>query len=544
MPKQTDHRNLPGQKKDPWNILTIDLDAIASNYHFIRSTIPDGSTIYAVLKADAYGHGIQEVGACLADQGCNHFAVESPQEGIQLRQAGIAGEILIMNPIPEWMAELVVSHDLSPSIIHPSIIDPLNETAKNHNVICRVHLNLNVGLHRMGIAPSKIKKIVEQLTGCSHLEFAGLYGQPRDPESVPAAFQKIIDVRNNLDQEGLGPEHVHFANSATYLTHPETVKLGLRIGILLYGILPPEQAKNLKDFEHFKPAMKLTSRIVQLRQLKKGSLIGYRTRKRTSRDSVIATIPIGYAHGLDRTMTRKGHVLIQGKPAPFMGPISMNAATVDVTDIPDSQLGMSVDLVGTDQNKLNLNQQAQSAGTIAADLMTRFGAGVEREFLYREYRSSISKTIKLENKVAANIYTVRSEGELPRRLTTADIIEFLENNMESPGDDKDTYISAVSHALSRQSDLNFLIIAVVDKKLAGTLVNIRTNTEGFIPDNIFVYICTKKGYPKDEIAKHMIKVALQTCKGPVKIHVKPENPGIQLYEKLGFVQEYIEMRKT
>ena len=542
-PKYNYKEYLQGHRSDPWNVLSIDLDAIASNYRYLDTNVPDESTLYAVLKSDAYGHGIKEVGTCLADQGCRHFAVETPQEGVLLRHACIQGEILIMNPIPDWMTELVVSYDLSPSVIHPSILEPLNKAAVDHGHICKVHLNLNVGLHRMGIAPSKITQVVHQLADCSHLEFTGLYGQPRDPDSIPVAFDMLISVRDKLIKDGLEPQQVHFANSITYLTHPETAELGLRIGILLYGILPPEQAKKIDDYEQFKPAMKLTSKIVQIRHLNKGSLIGYRTRTRTKRDSVIATIPIGYAHGLDRRMAKEGLVLIQGRPAPYIGPISMNAATVDVTDIPDPQIGMPVIVVGkADRFMLNLNRQARQAGTIAADLMTRFGTGVDRDFKYRMNQQSISTKIELKDKIIACIYTVRNEEELPHQLTVQDIIDFLLKNMIPYGDDQDTYHSAISHALALHQSGGFLIITQLGSELTGVLVCVRTNTSGFIPENIAVYICSHKEYREKGIAKKMVELALETCKGPMKLHADFENPAIRLYENLGFTQNYIEMR--
>ena len=312
--------------EDPWNNLFIDLDALKSNYKFLKSQLPKNIVFYTVLKSDAYGHGIKEVGKTLAGVGCKHFAVESPSEGISLRNEDISGEILLMNPIPEWMAELAVRQDLSVSVIHQSILQPLEDAAKSMNKRCKIHLNVNVGLNRMGIAPSKLLKIAKQANSKSHLKLEGLFAQPRDPDSAKNAFIRLKKIYDDLKTKGCAPKLLHFNNSTTFLAQPDTIANGVRLGILIYGVLPPEQFKEKQINLPIKPAMKLETKLVQVRSLQKGSRLGYHSRDKIDRDSIIGTIAIGYYHGLDRKITNGGYVLLRGKKAPFLGSISMNAS--------------------------------------------------------------------------------------------------------------------------------------------------------------------------------------------------------------------------
>lgn len=367
--------------EEPWNELLIDLNAIKSNYLYLRSKLPDNCLFYAVIKSDAYGHGIVEVADTLAAAGCRHFALDTPQEGIHLRKNGFTGEILLLNPIPDWMSKTAIYYNLSVSVIDQSILEHLDSSAESMDRICKIHIAVNVGLNRLGISPSEIVSVAKQASSKSHLQLEGLYGQPRDPTSAKQSFKKLCSIYEKMKSEGIAPKHLHFANSTTFLAHPETTADGVRLGILLYGVIPPEQFSGNVKIPVI-PAMILQSRIVQIRELPEGSKIGYRAHQQTTRDSVIATIPFGYAQGLDGRIAGSGFVLINGRKAPFIGPISMNNANIDITDIPDVEIGDIVTLVGKQgDSEISINELAAKAGTISAELMMRFGKGVTRQFV-------------------------------------------------------------------------------------------------------------------------------------------------------------------
>lgn len=530
--------------EDPWNRLNIDLEALKLNYQYLRSQIPPRAVFYSVLKSDAYGHGLKEIGKVLSESGCMHYAVESPQEGIRLRNEGITGEILLMNPIPTWMAELSVRHDLSVSVIHESVLQPLEDAARLLGKICRIHLNVNIGLNRMGVAPSKILKIAKEAASKTHIELDGLFGQPRDSISSLESFKHLKQIYEKLKSEDVAPYYLHFANSTTFLDHPETVADGVRLGILLYGVVPPEQYKIKTKLNQLNPVMSLKTEIVQIRQLPRGSKIGYRSKKQTERDLIIGTIPLGYNHGLDRKLSNGGYVLVHGKKAPFIGAISMNSSTVDITDIEDTKIGDEVLIIGRQGNqKININELAEKSDTIAAELMMRIGKSITRN--YQMNKQNVTSEIVFEQEKTSDIHIryIQTENELPEWMNVYDIVKFLQTHLVPFDDTKDVIYTAVEYALSvHPSGNGFILLATIDENLLGIIVCIQIDKVGIIPENLIVYVCVHQNYQGKGLGSRLIREAIDCVDGDVKLHVEKTNPAIKLYKKLGFKDDYIEMR--
>ena len=530
--------------EDPWNKLNIDLDAVKVNYRFIKSQLPPGALFYAVLKSDAYGHDLKVIGKVLAQSGCTHFAVESPQEGIRLRNEGIKGEILLMNPIPMWMAELSVRHDLSVSVIHESILQPLQDAAQLMGKSCRIHLNVNVGLNRMGIAPSQILKIAKEATSKTHIELEGLFGQPRDSASALESFRYLKKIYEKLKAEDVAPYYIHFANSTTFLAHPETVADGVRLGILLYGVLPPEQYKIKPKPHQLRPVMSLKTEIVQIRQLPKGSKIGYRSKEKTDRDLIIGTIPIGYNHGLDRKLLNRGYVIVHEKKAPFIGAISMNSSTIDITEIKDVEMGDEVVIIGRQgKQEIKINELAEKSETIAAELMMRFGKSIPRNYHMKERDGASEIVIEQEKTDDIHIRYFQTENELPGWMNVYDIVNFLQMNLMPFDDSKDVISTAVEYALSAHpGGKGFILLATIDKKLLGVIVCIQIDKVGIIPENLIVYVCVHQNYRRKGLGSRLIQEAIDCAEGDVKVHVEKTNPAMKLFRKIGFKDDYIEMR--
>lgn len=530
--------------EEPWNQLHVDLKAIQSNYLFLRQKVPQPAVLYAVLKANAYGHGIVEIGRALEAVGARHFAVETPQEGIQLRKIGFDGEILLMNPIPEWMAEMSVYHDFSVSIIHESILHPLAQACELMDKTCRLHFNLNVGLHRMGIAPSKIAKLVGKATELPRLKNEGLFAQPRDDRSAAEGYQKLNQICTRLAQKRLAPDNVHYANSTALLSHPEMIGNGARIGILLYGVLPPEQHNQGVKIPQLVPAMSLTSSLVQIRELEKGAQIGYRAKHRTERDSIIGTLPIGYSHGLDRKLSDSGYVLVRGQKAPFIGAVSMNSSTIDLTDLEGAKRGDRVTILGKQgDEQIVINQLAEQSKTISADVMVRIGAGIARRY---KLGSNVPQEKTCTSKGGQDQYglkILRTEKDFPTWLNVPKIIDFLKVHL-APYDDKEAEIhKAVDYSLSsyKHGD-GFLVLAYRNRSILGMVVCAETDTAGFIPENILVYVCVNQNFRNQGIGRRIMNEAFENTDGSFKFHVEPDNPAMGFYEKMGFTTDYLEMR--
>ncbi|MCL7414303.1 MAG: alanine racemase, partial [ANME-2 cluster archaeon] len=454
-----------------------------------------------------------------------------------------AGEILLLNPLPEWMAETAVYHDLSVSVIHPSILDSLEKAAQNLEKKVKIHVAVNIGLNRLGISSSGLMEIVEKISSNPFMRFEGLYGQARDNTSAKQSYEQLCSLYGNLKSTGVVPKHLHFPNSTTFLAHPETAISGVRLGILLYGVLPPEQyAKNTRDVPII-PAMSLHTRVIQMREVPKGSKIGYRAGENTEQDLIIATIPIGYAQGLDRKLASSSSVLIKGQRAPFIGAISMNNAMIDVTDIPGVKIGDIVTIVGKQvDSEININELAVKSGTISAELMVRFGQGIARQYISDEDNSN---NIVILPKETQNIQInhIQTEKELPDWITVWELIDFLQEHCRPFEDPVEIIRSSLDFALSTDYEgRGFLLIATADQSIVGVIVAIRNETIGFIPENVLVYVCVHKEYRNNGIGSWLVREAVERCDGDVKLHLVKHNPSLDFYKKRGFSDTHLEMR--
>jgi alanine racemase len=530
--------------EDPWNILQIDLDALRSNYKLLRSKVPEEYPFFAVIKADAYGHGIRQVARVLSETGCTHFAVESPQEAMRIRNQGVKDEILLLNPIPEWMADLSVRHDLSVSVIHPSILEPLEKAAKEMDKMCSVHLNVNVGLNRLGIAQTKLVSVAEQVAARPHLKLESIFGQPRTPETALDAFRKLKKTYESLKGQNLHPDYYHFANSTTFLSHPETRKEGVRLGILLYGVLPMEQYREGGSSIDVMPVMRLTTEVVQIRNLPKGSRIGYHSQKKTQREKKIGIIPVGYYHGLKRRMTQNAYVLIRGKRAYFESGISMNSSTIDLTQIPEAKIGDKVTLIGTQGNEeISVNDLAESSGTIGAEIMMNFGKSIIRTYKLSDQTHQVKVKLKQEKSGDIVIRYSRTIKELPDWINYSEIADFLKDNLRTQEKTEMRIHKTLDYALSSNPrGTGFVILATRKERILGAVVCVQTDTAGFIPENIIAHLCVHKDYRNKGLGTRLVKEAIACSEGPMKAHVQKNNPAAGFLKKFGFKQDYLEMR--
>jgi alanine racemase len=529
---------------DPWNRLNINLDHLKANYQVLKNRFSEGSFFYSVVKSDAYGHGIEKIAQTLAQAGCRHFAVESPGEGIALRNEKIEGEILLLNPIPEWMSEMAVRHDMSVSVIHPSILQPLEDAACKMDKLCKVHLNLNVGLHRLGIAPSRLIRVAREAVSKPHVQFEGLFAQPQGPDNALNEYRILKENYQKLVSKGLKPNYLHFANSTVFLSHPETMSDGARLGILLYGVLPPEQSNTGRPLNSLKPVMELTSELVQIRELDRGSRIGYRTQKRTKRDSLIGTIPIGYSHGFNREVIKKGQVIVRGRKVPFIGNISMNASTIDITDVPMAMIGDRVTIIGEQGvEAIGINDLAQSSGTIAAELMMLFGRGISRNYISGDNIPSITTTIRQKMRQDIHIDYYQSLKELPEQIDFYDIVSFLKDHLAPFDDSEETINSALDYAFSSHSHGGgFVLLAVMNKDIIAAAVCVQMDKVEFVPENLLVYLCVHRGHRRRGLGSSILRKVIDYTHGNLKLHLDKSNPALEFLEKHGFKEQYAEMR--
>ena len=328
--------------------LTIDLDRISNNFKAIQEKA--GVPVMAIVKADAYGHGAVQVARQLQDN-CAFFGVSSMLEALELRNAGIKTPILILGQIPPKAFSVAIREGIRPTIFRYEDAVSLSETAVELGVDAPFHFAVDTGMSRIGFqATQEDADICVQIAALPGLVPEGLFShfatadcadltKSRQQAERFEAFDKMLRDR------GVDVAIRHMDNSAGIMNFDNHYGL-VRAGIVTYGMYPSSEV-NPGDLP-LKPALSWSSRVTCVKTLEAGREISYGGTYVTEKSTVVATIPVGYADGYRRSLSGKFYVLIHGKKAPILGRICMDQMMVDVTDIPDTQVGDKVVLVGTD----------------------------------------------------------------------------------------------------------------------------------------------------------------------------------------------------
>ena len=330
------------------NYVKIDLDAIAANFDAVCATT--GVPVMAVIKADAYGHGAVQVARLLQDR-CAFFGVSSMLEALELRQAGFATPILILGRMPVSAIPYAVRENVRLTICHYEDALALSEEAKRQGKTAFLHLAVDTGMGRIGFLPTKeAADICAAIAKLPNIVAEGLFSHfaTADCADLTRAREqaaKFDAFDAMLKERGLEVPIRHLDNSAGLMNFPKHYEM-VRSGIVTYGMYPSAEVS--PDLLPLKPALQWLSRVTHVKTLPAGSPISYGGIFVTSRPTVVATVPVGYADGYRRSLTGKFYVLIHGKKAPILGRICMDQMMVDVTDIPDVKLDDRVTLVGTD----------------------------------------------------------------------------------------------------------------------------------------------------------------------------------------------------
>jgi alanine racemase len=302
-----------------------------------------------VVKADAYGHGATRVSLALERAGTVHgFAVSLVEEGIELRQAGVTSEILVMGPSLVDAYASILEHSLTPLVSDERHLDPLAAAARAAGRQLQIHLKVDTGMHRLGLERESLAALLKKFDGSRDLRVTGIASHlacadvddPSDASSLTAKQLARFDKIVALCRAALGEEVVyHLANSAGILRFPRASYDLARPGIALYGN-GSEPAVGLHA------CLCLRSKVTQIRHVQIGESVSYGAHWTAERTSTVALVPVGYADGLPRNLSGKGSVLICGSRYPIIGTVSMDMVVVDVTDLPDASIGADVVLIG------------------------------------------------------------------------------------------------------------------------------------------------------------------------------------------------------
>jgi alanine racemase len=358
----------------------VDLDALVWNFRQIRSKVGPRVKVLSMVKANGYGHGAPAVAKALAAAGNDAFGVAILEEGVELRQAGIQAPILVLAGAYPDQVDQFFDNRLTPVIHALENAKELDRAAHGRNKTFNVHLKVDTGMGRLGFLAGEIDSWLPKIKKFKALKIEGVFSHFSHAESVEGSytrqqlrlFQRVVE---QLHDAGIAPL-AHLANSAATITLPAAYFDMVRPGLMLYGVYPsPAMASQIS----LKPVLSWKTRILQLKQVPVGSSISYGQTFITQRESLIATLPMGYADGYPRLLSNRGEVLVSGKRAPVAGRVCMDLTMIDVTDIEKIQPGDEVVLLGRQGDaEISADEMAAWANTISYEILTSISSRVPR----------------------------------------------------------------------------------------------------------------------------------------------------------------------
>jgi len=360
----------------------VDLQATRHNFRQIRRLYPQ-KKIIAVVKADAYGHGMKAVAGLLDKEKVDVFGVANVLEAIQLRRQGIRQPILVFESLLSPCEETIVRYNLIPSICTLEFAEGLNRYAQKKRRIIDVHIKVDTGMGRLGVWHKDASDFVHRVSQLYHLRITGLYTHFPSADSdvlfTRRQMRELTELIQKLDRQGLVVPDIHQANSMGLIGYPSNLNLA-RPGLMLYGLSPKP---GVRSKIQLKPALSVKSKIVFLKELAKGRGISYGRTFVASRKMTIATLPIGYNDGYPRCLSNKSFCLVGGKRCRVVGRVTMDQLMVDVSQVKNVFLGMEVVLLGR-QGRVSVTADdlARWAGTINYEIVCSLGNRLPR--IYKE----------------------------------------------------------------------------------------------------------------------------------------------------------------
>lgn len=362
----------------------IDLDKIALNMKNIKKLV-NNKDVIAVIKADAYGHGALDIAPVLIENGASRFAVAVITEALELINGGTKYPIMILGYTPLEFGEDLINNNIEQTVYDLNYAKKLSEIAIKLGKTAKIHIALDTGMGRIGFIPNEesLKDVLE-ISKLKGIEIVGIFthfstSDEKDKEYTNMQFKKIKDFNEELIKNGLNIKIKHVSNSGAIIDLPETYLDAVRAGIILYGYYPSNEVK--KEQLKIEPALTLKTKVAHIKTLDKDMYVSYGRKFKTNRESIIATIPIGYADGYSRSLSGKAKVIINGKFANVVGRICMDQCMVDVTDIGEVKVGDEVILLGEDNGlKFNADDMAEIMETINYEVLCMLKHRVPRVY--------------------------------------------------------------------------------------------------------------------------------------------------------------------
>jgi alanine racemase len=364
----------------------IDLDNLAFNFRSVRDFVGRDLKYMAVVKADAYGHGAVECARRLEAEGVDWFGVALPEEGVELRQAGIRKLILCLGGFWDGQESVALNYNLTPVIFQIEKARTLNEAAKSRGTDVAIHVKVDTGMGRIGVRYDQVAAFAEELRQLDHLRLEGVMTHFAAADDLAQSdftnrqIKRFDEAVAAFREKGFNPSYLDLANSPGAVGHPASRGNMVRLGGVLYGlggdVLPREIEK-----PDLRPVMSLHTRIAHLKRVPAGETIGYGRTFTTKAESLIATVPIGYQDGYSRSLSNVGKAILRGVYVPVAGRISMDWTMLDVSSITDAKLDDHVILIGEQGNsRITAEDIARATGTISYEVTCSIDRRVPRVY--------------------------------------------------------------------------------------------------------------------------------------------------------------------
>ena len=372
----------------------IDLSHIADNVKELKKIVRNGIKFMAVVKADGYGHGAVESAKAALKSGADMLGVARVGEAVALRYAHIKSPILIFGRVPYQMVPGLLEYDLMATVFDYGMARALSEFAQGEGQKIKIHIKIDTGMGRVGIIANKelgfpLERVVDEVKEIKKLEGIDLKGiythfataDEKDKSYVKNQFKIFSDCLKGIKDAGIHIEMQHCANSAALIDLPETHLDLVRPGIAIYGLYPSEWVDQNKIL--LKPALSLKTRIIQLKRVPARFKVSYGCTFETPQESILATVPVGYADGYSRLFSSKGEMLVRGKRAKVVGRVCMDQLVLDVTHIGDVALDDEVVIIGTqDEETISADELAVKAETIHYEIVSSILTRVPKIYKY------------------------------------------------------------------------------------------------------------------------------------------------------------------
>lgn len=371
----------------------IDIRALVHNLNEAKRLAGSKSRILAIVKADAYGHGAVTISEALVRNGIQYLGTALVEEAIELRDAGIKIPIIVLGGIFEEQIPKIAEYGLTPVVYQEGFLKAIANDAGKCNKKINIHIKIDTGMGRIGVLPEDAVDFVKDAASQKNIKVEGIMTHFADADLADKAYAEkqmaeFTSIVDKLDKEGIKIPYQHIANSAALVSFENDRFNMARPGIMLYGYAPfsnppvPPLVKGGERGFNLIPVMSLKTKILHLKKVSSGTYISYGRTFVAKRDSIIATLPVGYADGYSRALSNKGSVIVKGKKAPIAGRVCMDMTMIDVTDIDGVDVNDEVVLIGKQgKETITADDIAILANTISYEVLCCVGKRVPRVYI-------------------------------------------------------------------------------------------------------------------------------------------------------------------